>query len=480
MKDAERERAWNRVMTAAPGDLDLRVPPGAIEGQIPSSLRGGRLLSNGPGWTQIGDRLAHPFDGHGYVRSYGLEPDGGVVLRARFVRTRVLRDEQRAGRLVHRGLATNPDSRFWRNLGGGEPRNVANTTLVPWGGRLLAGWEGGAPHALDPDTLETLGVETFGGAIADQATLAHMHHDPHEDRLILCSVAMGRRTTLRFREVDRGGRVVAEREAPLPGLGFVHDFAFTERWYVVAGNPIALRPWALARSLVGAGTLLSAIRTRPDAPGELILVPRRGGRIRRVTLPSSAFVVHFANAFERDGAVVVDACAFDDFSFGEELGYQGPSRPLDPGLPDARGPQRLYRVTAPDGSSEASWERLAPHGVDFPRVAPRARGRAAPWMVGACRADPRHSDPFDSVLRVDLDGPREAPRLWTAPPGTFVGEPLIATDRAGGPAHVLALVSDAERESTTLVILDETLAPVARARLPLMPVAFHGEWVAAR
>lgn len=479
----DRARAWNVAMTAAPGDLDLRIPAGDVVGTIPAGLRGGRLLSNGPGWTHIGERLAHPFDGHGYVRSYAFDEDGGVSLRARFIRTRVFEDEQRAQRIVHRGFATNPSDRFWQNVGYGAPRNVANTTIVRWGDRLLAGWEGGPPHALDPVTLETRGPDSFGGLIEGQATLAHMHRDAARDRLILCSVAAGRHTGITFREVDADDQLVQTRQAQLPGMTFAHDFAFSDRWYVLGGNPLALKPWRFARSMVGAGTLLESVRVDTSKPGELVLLPRDAeGPVRRVRLPKPTFVVHFANAFERsDGALVVDACVFHDFDFGEEFGYSGPHRPLDPSLPEARGTQRLYRITIPDGAEEATWEALVPHGVDFPRIDADHEGRETRTLVGACRADTRFSDPFDSVIAIDLESAGRAHALWTAPRDVFVGEPVLARAGEGEPPHVIAILSDGLEDRTTLVVLRADAlerGPVASVSLPLMPIAFHGDWEA--
>jgi all-trans-8'-apo-beta-carotenal 15,15'-oxygenase len=35
-------------------------------------------------------------------------------------------------------------------------KNVANTSILQWGGRLLALWEGGRPHELDLVTLKIL------------------------------------------------------------------------------------------------------------------------------------------------------------------------------------------------------------------------------------------------------------------------------------------------------------------------------------
>ncbi len=475
-----RAVSWNKALAARPGDIDHHVPSHQVEGEVPASLRGGRLLSNGPGWNVFGDRIAHPFDGHGYVRSLAFGTDGSVALKARFVRTEVFVSEQAHGSFVHRGLATNAHDPFWKNLRLGTARNVANTTVYRWNGRLLAGWEAGSPHAMDPVTLDTLGPETFGGLVQGKVTLAHMHRDERRGRLILCNTAAGRNTKVTFHELDREDNHVQTRTGELSGGAFAHDFMFTDRWYLLGGNPLSVRPGRLAKALLGAGTLLPAMKANTTRPGELVLIPRdEQGPTRRVRLPGPAFVVHFSNAFERGGDVVVDACIFHDFTFGEEFGYTGPRTPFDPSLPEVRGAQSFYRITIPEGADEATWEKLVPHGVDFPRIHPDHEGRDTPYMVGACRADTRFSDPFDSILRVDLTAPGSEPVLWTAEDDVFVGEPVIAPGRDGEPDHVLVILSDGQRERSTLAILradDLAAGPVARVRLPLLPVAFHGDW----
>lgn len=481
-----RTTSWNAAMSAAPGPLDLHVPADRIEGTVPAALLGGRVLSNGPGWTRIGDRTAHPFDGHGYVRSLRLLEDGSCQLRARFVQTPSYVAEEEAGHLVHRGLATNPSSLFWQNLRKGPPRNVANTTIVPWGGRLLAGWEAGAPYALDPESLATRGEERFGGLIDDVATLAHLRRDHRQGRLTLCNVTQGRNTTLAFQELDEQDNLVSQSGATIDGMLFIHDYAFTPSWFVVGGNPLSLKPGALLMSMLGAGVFFKAVAPDTRRPGCLHLLPRSGeGPVRTVELPGPAFVVHFGNAFEHaDGTVVVDACAFDEFTFGAEFGYQGPDAPFDPALPEARGPQSLYRITVPPEATTASWVRLTDHGVDFPRFHPEHEGVETPTLFGATRRDTRYSDPFDSIIAIDLLDPERPEQLWTAPETVFVGEPLFAPS-ADDPAqgHVLAILSDGIRGETTLAIFDAQAlvdGPVARIPLPLLPIAFHGEWEPAR
>lgn len=480
-----RTLAFNRAVEASPGALDLSIPAAHITGQVPAALYGGRLLSNGPGWTRIGGHLVHPFDGHGYVRAFDFLPDGGCRVRARFVETRAYRDEAAVGRVLYRGLASNRPGGFWRNLGFGAPRNVANTAIVPWAGRLLAAWEGGLPHALEPETLETRGEETFEGALAGQAVLAHMRRDARQGRLVTCALALGRDTGLTFREHDATGRVVATHAARLPGLRVVHDYALTPHHFIVGDNALRVRPAGLARMLLGAGTMLQAMAFDARGPGALHLVARDGsGRVRTVRLPDRAYALHFGNAFERDGVVVVDVCTFHAFTLGEEFGYTGPHSPLDPGLPDARGPQRLYRITIPPGATEATWELLTPHGVDFPRIHPDHEGLDTPRLFGATRRDPRYSDPFDAVMGLDLhDRDRPADLFAVDDVHTFVGEPIVVPEPGSPtPGHVLVVVSDGARETSTLLVLDATAlarGPVACIPLPLLPLGFHGAWVPA-
>lgn len=476
---ALRVRAWNESLAAHPGALDLRVSPDRIAGEIPLALRGGRLLSNGPGWNVIGGVTLHPFDGHGYVRAFRFEADGSVRLSARFVETPSYVAERASGRLVDRGLATNLSS-AWRNVVPGRARNVANTTITRFRDRLLAGWEGGAPYALDADTLETRGEETFGGAIAAEATLAHVKHEARTGRLVTFGLRTGPTMHFTLRELDDDGRVHATHRAELPGLAFVHDFAISPRWVVVGANPIRMKPASVARWLLGTSTLLASLATDPRPGGALHLVSRDGGPTRTVRLPEPGWIVHFGNAFERDGAVIVDACVLPRFEFGEEFGYAGPTRPFDPTRPDARGKQTLHRITIPAGTSDARWEPLTEHGVDFPRFHPAHEGLETPALFGATRTDTRFSDPFDAIVRIDLADRDRPPALFSVPEHAFVGEPVFVPHAERPDAgHVLAIVTRALDARSELVVLDALAlerGPLAVVPLPLLPIAFHGDW----
>ncbi|MBL8911151.1 MAG: carotenoid oxygenase family protein [Archangium sp.] len=478
-----RTRSWNQALAVKPGPLDLTLEASRIEGRVPAALVGGRLLSNGPGWNVIDGVNLHPFDGHGYVRAFSFERDGSVKVTARYVATPAYQREAKSGHFEVRGFATNLAGPFWRNLGlgGSIPRNVANTTIFRRKDRLVAGWEGGSPWALDARTLESRGEETFGGALAGQATLAHFKRDAQQGRLVSCSLGMSRSVKLDFREFDADDRLVRTTHAEFPGMHFAHDFAISPSWYVLGSNPLRPNLLEVAGMLVGRSTLLRSIATDHDAPPGLLLVSRTGGAPRVVRLPKPSWMVHFGNAFERDGALIVDACVFHRFEFGEEFGYVGPDTPYDPTRPDARGPQSLYRIIVPAGATEATWEKLCEHGVDFPRFHPDHEGRQTPALFGATRVDTRFSDPFDSIIRVDLLDRARPPSLWSVGSDTsFVGEPIFVPDPARPEAgHVLALVSHGAEERSSLVVLDALAlekGPLAVVPLPLLPIAFHGDW----
>ncbi|MEQ8859091.1 MAG: carotenoid oxygenase family protein [Pseudomonadales bacterium] len=480
--------AWNAVMTAQPGEQELEIPASAIEGTLPGELAGGRHLQNGPGWTRIGERLAHPFDGHGFVRSLTFTSDGGARFRSRFVKTPAYLAERDAGHLVQKGLGTNVSDSPLRNFRAPGPRNVSNTTIQPWAGRLVSGWEGGRPYALDPESLETIGEETFGGALPDAAFLAHVRIDTEAHRLIGCNVFRESPSRFVFREFDGQGHQVAEREATIPGMHFEHDFVATPRWYVLAGNPMKASLPKFAKAMLGFGSLIDALRTDDSKGGELYLIPRgRPGPVRTIRLPQRAFVIHFANACDiDDDTCAVEMCAFESFAFGGEFGFQGPHKPLDPGLPDRRPSfQRLYRATVRSGSDEAHWEQLSDYGMDFPRVHPAREGRAAPAIYASTRGNRTNSDPFDAIARIDTVDRDRPTEVWCAGEGQFVGEPLFAPRPGAGDLDdgwVIAAVYDGIAGNTKLCVFESRAlanGPIAVVPLPLQPYGFHGFWEGA-
>ena len=476
-----RTKAWNQALSVNAGNIDCRILSEKITGSVPHHLRGGRILSNGPGWNQYDSGVIHPFDGHGYLRSFEFLEDGSVACRAKFIETKVFQKESQSNQFEIRGFATNPSKYFWKNIGFGQPRNVANTTIYRWKDILLAGWEGGSPHAIDAQTLNTIGLETFDGLIANKSTLAHMHQDLDPKRLVIANIKMGKDTNLTFHEIDINNKLLCSNEGIIQGPAFVHDFTITPNWYIVGGNSLSIDFWKAGKAFLGAGTLLNSVKANTAKTGKIVLVSRnRNGIQRQIQLPKPVFIVHFSNAFEQeDGTLIIDACIFHDFPFGEEFGYSGRDKPFNPNLSDERSPQSLYRITVPPNSTKGSWYKLTHLGVDFPRILREYTGRDAPFMVAATRANPKYSDPFDSVFYLDLHSPNAQHQIWTTKETTFVGEPIPIFDPITNTSHVVVMLVDGLKQESILSIFalpNISSGPICEIPLPFMPLAFHGEW----
>ncbi|KAJ1616065.1 retinal pigment epithelial membrane protein-domain-containing protein, partial [Pavlovales sp. CCMP2436] len=65
------------------------------------------------------------------------------------------------------------------------PKNLANTNVLWWGGRLLALWEGGRPHLMDPLSLATSRESDLAGLLKPGETFsAHPRFDRARKRLV--------------------------------------------------------------------------------------------------------------------------------------------------------------------------------------------------------------------------------------------------------------------------------------------------------
>ena len=157
------------------------------EGAIPPDFPAGTYYLAGPGmFADDHGSTVHPLDGHGYLRAFRFG-GAGASYSARYVETAAKREEHDAGgaswRFTHRG----PFSVLQGGARVGNVKvmkNVANTSVLRWGGRLLCLWEGGEPYELHPRTLETLGPFDIlglgaGGAAPDgDAAARHRRRRP--------------------------------------------------------------------------------------------------------------------------------------------------------------------------------------------------------------------------------------------------------------------------------------------------------------
>lgn len=449
-----------------------------IEGEIPADLEG-TLFRNGPGLLDInGYPVKHPFDGDGLINSIAFR-SGRAFFRSRFVRTEGYVAEQAAGKPLYRGV-------FGSQKPGGpianafdlQLKNIANTHIVYWGGKLLALWEAAQPHRLDPHTLETLGLDDLQGRVpAGGAFTAHPKIDPGhhgQPRLVGFSVKTGLSSTITLHEFDLDGQPLSSHSHTVPGFAFLHDFALTPRYAVFFQNPVSFNPLPFLLGLKGAA---ECIAFNPKAPTRAIVIPRDGQGQPQFIDTDPCFVFHHANAFEQAGTLVIDSVRYRDFPSlkgGETYRTVNFAE-----VPEGQ----LWRFTLDLAAGSATSAPLVNRSVEFPTLSPELVGQPYRYLYIGTPHSAGGNAPLQALLKYDLSTGQQ--QLWSAAPRGFVGEPVFVP-RPGAIAEddgwLLVLVYNAERACSEVVILgasDLAAAPVARLLLRHhVPYGLHGSFVA--
>lgn len=438
-----------------------------IEGAIPVGLAG-TLYRNGPGRWQdhTGRPLRHLFDGDGMVSAFKIT-DGGVHYRNRYVRTRHYR-----GKTGTRHIGTDAAGGWSANIGR-FPANLANTNVVAHAGHLYALWEGGPPHELDPDSLRTIGVRRFGGRLRWMGSYsAHPSWCPRTGDMFNFGVEFIPSPHLRIYRTDRSGRLEHFRSAPLPYVAMVHDFTLTDRYLAFFISPII--PDALPVAL-GTKSLGDALQYRPDKGSYFILVPRDGGKIRRVEFEAT-MQFHLSNAYDDGDDVVVDAITYADGTLLRRI-----ARFHSSSLHDAPSEFTRFRVTR---SGRVSRQPLSDTPCEFPRHHPRVEGKPHRYSYYNTRV--RLSAFYDSITKLDLETNSES-TYTAAESGNSFCEPVF-TPRPGGTREddgwLLTVEYQAAQRTSRLVVLDASdlpAGPIATAQLTHhVPQGFHGNFSPAR
>ena len=134
-----------------------------VEGVVPPNLLGAYMRA-GANVAYQPNHYVYPLDGDGMIHAVYFK-DGQVQYKNRWVQTSHLQTERKFNRTIYGSVGKLLPVPQEVIDAGGEPspiRNTANTNVIYHGEKLLAMWEGGFPHLLNPD-LSTVGLYDYGG-----------------------------------------------------------------------------------------------------------------------------------------------------------------------------------------------------------------------------------------------------------------------------------------------------------------------------
>ena len=450
------------------GDAELHTAELELEGTWPDALRG-VLYRNGPAGHEVGGkRYHHWFDGDGMVQSFRIGA-GRIDHRGRFVATDKRRAELAAGTRLRPAFGTPLPER--KHISSPDSLNPANISVVYHAGELLALWEGGSAHRIDPISLETDGKNSWRADLAGVPFTAHPKLEP--DGALWGFGYILRRGQLVIYHVGPDGALRSVGTVPVDRLGMVHDFAVTERHLV-----FVLSPYVFDRGRFSPETsFLDAHVWRPELGTRVLVVAKNDlGRRRWWQLPPG-FSFHFGNAWEEgDGRVRFDYCvAPDPTIMTETFRYVMRGERRSP-----TGPTRYAQVQLGPGSDQVE-ERIEPLLAEFPKVSPRVVG-ARHRYVYAIGGDYSMRGGLAALLRRDVETGEV--QQFEFGPDTVPEEHVFVPRPDGGKEDdgwLLGTVLDTEERITRLnvfVAADLASGPVAVAKLPYpLPLGFHGQFV---
>ncbi|QIZ72117.1 carotenoid oxygenase family protein [Oxynema aestuarii] len=468
---------WKQGYQSQPEEFSYWIDE--IDGEIPPDLCG-TFFRNGPGLLDIHEQpIHHPFDGDGMICKIGFK-DGRAHFQNRFVRTKGYVEEREAGKILYRGVfGTQKPGGWLANFLDLRVKNIANTHVIYWGEKLLALWEAAQPHRLDPESLETVGLDDLDGLLeSGKAFAAHPRIDPAcaidegAPCLVNFAVKPGPKTTIAIYEFDPAGNLRRHHEHSVPGFAFLHDMAITPNYCIFFQNPVSFHPLPYFLGLKGAG---QCIRFNPKAPTKVIVIPRDGSSQVQIVETEPCFVFHHANAWEENGKIYIDSVCYESFPSIQE---DGDFREVDfDALPEGQ----LWRFEIDEGRETVGHQVLSRRCCEFPVLHPARVGRPYRYLYLGVADRETGNAPLQAVMKWDAEtGDRQ---VWSAAPRGFGGEPLFVP-RPGGDGEddgwVLLLVYDAARHGSDLVILDARAiasGPIARLHLKHhIPYGLHGSF----
>ncbi|MFK7950900.1 MAG: carotenoid oxygenase family protein [Saprospiraceae bacterium] len=431
-----------------------------IIGELPKWLNG-VYMRNGPNPHFPSEDLAFPYDGDGMVHALYFEK-GGVSYRNKWVETKELEAEKKAGQAIWNGLTkpSFPSSKIRKkyNAPFTPVKNTANTSIVHHGEHILALYEGGKPYKITKD-LDTIGEFDYNGQI--KGMIAHPKIDLVTGDMHFLQTGMVQYPFMRYYVVNKNGQVIKNVPIYTKGTVVVHDMILTPNYVVFFWCPMKL-------SLIKTFASKNPLEWKPERGTKIAVLPRNG-RSKDIswTTMDPFFVWHTMNGFEQNGNIVLDYVKHNYNHDGSTIGVP-----------------HLQRTVIHPKKGIVSDNILNDSFIEFPNINHRFRGQK--YRFGYATKVNNNNDSafahFTELVQYDFE--KNVYKIHRLPKGYTIGEPTFVphphkSDEAEG--VIVAFAYDKNTETSKLIIIEPLnfdKAPMAVVNLPFrVPNGFHGDWI---
>lgn len=451
------------------------TPLPVLSGKIPAGLRGS-LYRNGPGRLERGgQRVGHWFDGDGAVLGVhfnGTEASGVY----RYVQTEVYKAEEQAGRFIGYNYGTYPSGNYWQRITA-PLKNAANTSVMTTTDRVLTLWEAGSPHALDLETLATLGLDDLGSQNPNFLCSAHPKRDPVTGDIFNFGMDVSSPfPKLILYRISPEGKIQQQKHHKLGCFTLIHDFLMAGPYLVVIVPPIRAHLPSLLPRLK---TFSNCLQWKPQLGTQILVFDRDTLDLVSRDIVEPWFNWHVGNGcVDKDGQIVFDMPRLDNWDSNQRLAE------VVTGDLQTEAFAYLSRLRLnPTTARITHTEQMNDLPCEFLTVAPSDVGQ--PWRYTYLNVNTKSSkagrdkDWFNAIGRVN----HQTGKLTVSdlPDGYYPVEAIYAVDAENEhQGWILTVIYNSPEHRSEVWVWDcEHIddAPVCRLGLPeVIPLSFHGTW----
>lgn len=451
-------------------------------GRIPTEIQG-HLDYNGVGlFERDGMRKRSILDGDGSIRSFYFR-DGKVRFRYVMIQTQKYLEEEAAGRFLGATWTTLSSDHWFRNMGL-QYGNQAGVTVLRWGDgdlqKMLAFDEMQKPYELNPHSLDTVGIINLDPERPKAIYQAHWKVDPKRNELLLFGIQPGKNFVFNVTVFDSKYNVKKRYKIELPKDGhgqYIHDWSFTDDYFVFILHPVTIPTLDLLKTVTGRHPISDTFRFSPEKGNLVWVVPRDTTQTPKGFQAQGKWVWHTANAYQKDGKIVVDFVGSDKF-YGITQPDSVFTALVRGETPRPMPTNSFYRRYSIDfNSGKLAEEVFLGHGDgEFPQVNPTLSGSEHRYSYYIEHRPGRMG--FNHLVQLDMK--KENSQQHDFGMNEFVGEPILIPNRNGGKGWIAAPVYDSMSKRGQLAIFEEDMigaGPIGIVYLKThIPFTLHGRF----
>jgi len=445
----------------------VRLP---VKGEIPSWVEG-TFVRNGPAKFHAGDDyLSHWFDGLAMLHAFTIN-QGEVVYSNKFLESTPYKKWKKTGELSFPGFAEDPCRSIFKDLftfflpkDDTVKIHNANVNVAKIAEHYVAMTETPLPVRFDIETLETLGVLDYDDNFLkkDCFESAHPHYEKDTNDIINYYVEFGKNSYYVLYRIPNGTtrrKIIAK--IPVDKPAYIHSFALTDKYIVFVEFPFVVSPLDLK---LKRGGFITHFKWEPERGTRFDIVDKETGSTVKSLTGDPIFSFHHVNAFEKDGAIVVDLIGYPDVSVISDASNDTIER-------------YLTRYTLDLESEKVESRKVLGNFLEMPHINYESNnGQAYHYCYAIGFSSKIKSSDEAPLVKVDVE--TGDIKTWQEE-GCYPSEPVFlpkSNSNVEDEGVVLSVVLDSKKERSFLLVLDgETFVEIARAEVPhQIPFGLHG------